>query len=80
MPASARACRWRRRSPDDLIRIRRPFLTSEADFGVVVVHGHSPTRGPVLRHNRIGIDTGAVFGRELTCLVLEGKGLALLQA
>ena len=66
-------------SPDDLIRIRGPFLTSEADFGAVVVHGHSPTRGPVLRANRIGIDTGAVFGRELTCLVLEGRGLAFLQ-
>ncbi|MDN3566954.1 metallophosphoesterase [Paeniroseomonas aquatica] len=67
-------------SPDDLIRIRGPFLTSEAEFGVVVVHGHSPTRGPVLRPNRIGIDTGAVFGRELTCLVLEADRLAFLQA
>ena len=67
-------------SPDDLIRIRGPFLTSEADFGMVVVHGHSPSRGPVLRPNRIGIDTGAVFGRELTCLVLEADRLAFLQA
>ena len=67
-------------SPDDLIRIRHAFLNSEADFGVVVVHGHSPTRGPVLRRNRIGIDTGAVFGRELTCLVLEGDRLGFLQA
>ncbi|MBL6454847.1 serine/threonine protein phosphatase [Belnapia sp. T6] len=67
-------------SPEDLIRIRGPFLNSEADFGCVVVHGHSPSRGPVLRRNRIGIDTGAVFGRELTCLVLEEDRLAFLQA
>jgi serine/threonine protein phosphatase 1 len=67
-------------SPDDLIRIRGAFLTSEAEFGAVVVHGHSPSRGPVLRRNRIGIDTGAVFGRELTCLVLEADRLAFLQA
>lgn len=67
-------------SADDLLRIRHSFLNSEADFGAVVVHGHSPTRGPVVRANRIGIDTGAVYGRELTCLVLEGDRLAFLQA
>lgn len=67
-------------SADDLIRIRGAFLTSEADFGAVVVHGHSPSRGPVLRSNRIGIDTGAVYGRELTCLVLEADRLAFLTA
>jgi serine/threonine protein phosphatase 1 len=67
-------------SPDDLIRIRGGFLDSEADLGLVVVHGHTPTRGPVLRRNRIGIDTGAAYGRELTCLVLEGERMAFLQA
>jgi len=66
--------------PDDLLRIRHAFLNSDADHGCVVVHGHSPTRGPVVRPNRIGIDTGAVFGRELTCLVLEDDRLAFLQA
>jgi serine/threonine protein phosphatase 1 len=67
-------------SPDDLIRIRGGFLDSEADFGVAVVHGHTPTRGPVLRRNRIGIDTGAAYGRELTCLLLEADRMAFLQA
>ncbi len=66
--------------PDDLIRIRGGFLDSEADLGVVVVHGHTPTRGPVLRRNRIGIDTGAAYGREMTCLVLEADRMAFLQA
>ncbi|SDB66878.1 metallophosphoesterase family protein [Belnapia rosea] len=67
-------------SPDDLIRIRGGFLDSTADFGVVVVHGHTPTREPVLRRNRIGIDTGAAYGRELTCLVLEADRMAFFQA
>ena len=80
MPGCGRAWRWRTSRPTTCIRIRHAFLNSEADFGAVVVHGHSPTRGPVVRPNRIGIDTGAVFGRELTCLVLEDDRLAFLQA
>ena len=67
-------------SPDDLIRIRGGFVDSEADLGLVVIHGHTPTQGPVLRRNRIGIDTGAAYGRELTCLVLEADRMAFLQA
>ncbi len=67
-------------SADDLIRIRGGFLDSESDFGVVVVHGHTPTQGPVVRRNRIGIDTGAAYGRELTCLVLEGERMGFLHA
>jgi len=65
---------------DDLLRIRHSFLSSEAAFGWVVVHGHTPVRGPEVKANRINIDTGAVFGRELTCLVLEGERLAFLRA
>jgi serine/threonine protein phosphatase 1 len=37
-----------------------------------VVHGHTPASGPVVRRNRIGIDSGAVYGGPLTVLVLEG--------
>jgi hypothetical protein len=32
-----------------------------------------------LRPNRIGIDTGAVYGGKLTALVLEDDRLALMQ-
>lgn len=59
-------------NPDDLLWIRGPFLESEADHGYVVVHGHTPTEAPVVKHNRIGIDTGAVFGGPLTAVVLDG--------
>jgi serine/threonine protein phosphatase 1 len=65
---------------DDLLRMRQPFLYSEMNFGAVVVHGHSPVKAPVIRHNRIAIDTGAVFGGVLTCLVLEGDQLGFLTA
>ena len=64
----------------DLLSIRQAFLYSEADFGVVVVHGHTPKADPVLRSNRIGIDTGAVYGGRLTCAVLELDRVAFLFA
>lgn len=57
----------------DLIWIREPFLSSDADFGAVVIHGHTPIEKPDIRPNRINIDTGAVLGGPLTCLVLEGR-------
>jgi serine/threonine protein phosphatase 1 len=69
-----------RQAPEDLLRIRQPFLFTEQDLGVVVVHGHTPASAPVIRTNRIGIDTGAVFGGKLTCVVLEGTTLGFLTA
>lgn len=64
---------------DDLVSIRGVFLHSEADFGAVVVHGHTPKLAPEVRPNRINVDTGAVFGRQLTCAVLEGCRVGFLQ-
>jgi serine/threonine protein phosphatase 1 len=65
--------------PEDLIWIREPFLNSDADFGAIVVHGHTPVPRPDIRSNRINIDTGAVFTGRLTCLVLEGSKRRFLQ-
>lgn len=62
----------------DLLWIREPFLSAEGDLGFVVVHGHTPTREPVVRPNRIGIDTGAVMGGVLTCAILEDDRLGFL--
>jgi serine/threonine protein phosphatase 1 len=59
-------------SEHDLIWIRDAFLDSDADHGVCVVHGHTPGPTPVVRPNRIGIDTKASESGILTCLVLEG--------
>jgi serine/threonine protein phosphatase 1 len=65
---------------DEVIRMRHPFLNSEADHGAVIVHGHTPIKTPVIKPNRIGIDTGAVFGGPLTCLVLEDDRMGFLYA
>jgi serine/threonine protein phosphatase 1 len=62
----------------DLLWIRDPFLDWTKPFGPVVVHGHTITRGPDVRSNRIGIDTGAYASGMLTCLVLEGAGRRFL--
>jgi serine/threonine protein phosphatase 1 len=63
----------------DLLWIREPFLSSDEDFGKVVVHGHTPGDAPVVRANRIGVDTGACYGGQLTALALEGAERRFLQ-
>ena len=60
-----------RQSEDDLLWIRGPFLDSKADFGKIVVHGHTPSDMPEVLPNRINIDTGAFMTGRLTCVVLE---------
>ena len=55
----------------DLLWIRNRFLSSDLDHGFVVVHGHTPCETPEVRPNRINVDTGAVYGRTLTSVVLE---------
>ena len=69
-----------RQSPDDLLWIREPFLSSRQLHPFVVVHGHTPRAEPDIRPNRIGIDTGAVMGGALTCLVLEENRMNFLTA
>jgi serine/threonine protein phosphatase 1 len=65
-------------SRQDMMWIREPFLSSRADHGAVGVHGHTPKREPIVQPNRIAIDTGAVLGGALTCVVLEGDRLGFL--
>jgi serine/threonine protein phosphatase 1 len=60
-----------RQNRNDLLTIRDTFLCSEAEHGKLVVHGHTPSVGPEIRPNRIGIDTAAYATGRLTCLVLE---------
>ena len=69
-----------RQQRDDLLNIRDPFLSSTAEHGKLVVHGHTPAVAPEIHANRIGIDTGAYATGRLTCLVLEENGQRFLQA
>jgi serine/threonine protein phosphatase 1 len=63
---------------EDLLWIRDEFLSSKAQFGKIVVHGHTPTQAPEVLANRINIDTGAFATGRLTCLVIEEGGLRFL--
>jgi serine/threonine protein phosphatase 1 len=63
----------------DLLWIRGEFLSSNAEFGRIVVHGHSISPVPDVRRNRIGIDTGAFMSDRLTCLAIEGTEWSFLQ-
>ncbi len=57
-------------SPEDLMWIRSPFLESSYDWGKRVIFGHTPFLIPFIENNKVGIDTGAVYGGRLTCLIL----------
>jgi serine/threonine protein phosphatase 1 len=65
--------------PEDLIWIREKFFRSKADHGGVVVHGHSIFDDVDIQPNRIGVDTGAWRSDRLSCLVLEGEDLRIIQ-
>jgi serine/threonine protein phosphatase 1 len=67
-----------RQKENDLLWIRGEFLSSKDDFGKIIVHGHTPTREIEVRPNRINIDTGAFATGRLSCLVLEGEDLSVI--
>ena len=55
---------------EDLLWIRDKFIYSKYNFGKPVVFGHTPLEKPLVEPNKIGIDTGAVYGNALTCVQL----------
>jgi serine/threonine protein phosphatase 1 len=59
-----------KQTADDLVWIREEFIYSELDFGKRVIFGHTPFVRPLVLPNKIGIDTGAVYGNALTCIIL----------
>ena len=67
-----------RQKENDLLWIRGEFLTSKDDFGKIIVHGHTPAREIEVGPNRINIDTGAFATGCLSCLVLEGVELSVI--
>ena len=62
-----------RQNRSALLGIREPFLSSRADHGRIVVHGHTVTPQPVILPNRIGIDTGAAYDGPLTAIELPAN-------
>ena len=69
-----------RQTEEDLLWIREPFLDSRADFGKIVVHGHTPAEQPELLPNRINVDTGAFMTGRLTCAALDADGVRFIVA
>jgi serine/threonine protein phosphatase 1 len=55
---------------EDMVWIREPFIYSDYDFGKKVIFGHTPFKRPLITENKLGLDTGAVYGNRLTCLEL----------
>jgi serine/threonine protein phosphatase 1 len=60
-------------SSEDLLWIRHEFIDASWDFGRTIVFGHTPLSKPLLEKNKIGIDTGAVYGGRLTCVELPSR-------
>ena len=57
----------------DMMWIREPFISSNFDFGKKIVFGHTPFPEPLVMANKIGLDTGAAYGRRLCCLELPAE-------
>ena len=56
--------------PQDMLWIRDKFISTKHDYGKRVIFGHTPLKNPLVEPNKIGIDTGAVYGNALTCVQL----------
>jgi serine/threonine protein phosphatase 1 len=66
-------------SEKDCLWIRDEFLDHEEEFGLVVVHGHSPVSTPEFLPNRINLDTAAYATGRLSCLKISEHGARLLE-
>ena len=62
----------------DLLWIRQEFLSSRADFGKIIVHGHTPVLDVEVAPNRINIDTGAYATGRLSCLVIDATSWSVI--
>ncbi len=60
-------------SGDMLLWVRSEFLFADDTSGRVVVHGHTPLARVRALPDKIGLDTGAVFGGALTALELPAR-------
>lgn len=65
-------------SPRELRWIREPFLNHNGDLGVTVVHGHTVSAEVVVKHNRIGLDTGAYQTGRLSALCIDEDEISFL--
>ncbi|MCB2185754.1 MAG: serine/threonine protein phosphatase [Deltaproteobacteria bacterium] len=62
-----------RQEESDFLWIREEFYTSQVPLGRKVIFGHTPFPRPLVRPELFGIDTGAVYGGQLSCLHLPSE-------
>ncbi len=56
----------------DMLWIRDEFIFSKNPLpGYIVVFGHTPFEKPIIMDDKIGIDTGCVYGGKLTAIRLD---------
>ena len=67
-------------SLNDQLWIRESFIYSEYDFGKRVIFGHTPFAEPLVMKNKIGLDTGAVYGNKLTGLEIPSMKFHSVEA
>lgn len=64
----------------DMRWIREPFLSSKANFGKMVVHGHTVVDRVDIRPNRIAVDTGVYKSGLLSAIRLEDDQVQVIEA
>ena len=64
--------------PQDLTWIRAEFLNDMRDHGPLIIHGHTPIDAPTHYGNRVNLDAGAGYGRDLVMAVVRGRDVSLL--
>ena len=69
-----------KQTEDEMLWIRKSFVSSEFDFGKKIIFGHTPFKEPLVMANKIGLDTGAVYGNRLTCLELPSMKFHSVEA
>lgn len=65
-------------SDEDLLWFRDEYRNDFAEFGKVVVHGHTPRDTPLVTEHRIAVDTGAVLTGQLTAVRITPSGPPVL--
>ncbi|HCI29145.1 MAG TPA: metallophosphoesterase family protein [Fervidobacterium sp.] len=55
-----------KQDPQDLVWIREEFILRQHNLGYIVIFGHTPLEDILVEKDKIGIDTGCVYGGKLT--------------
>jgi serine/threonine protein phosphatase 1 len=67
-----------RQGPESMLWIREEFTSASGPFTRRIVHGHTIVPAVELLPHRIAVDTGAYATGRLSCVVLEGTGVRIL--